>query len=271
MVKAALKRITAWSYSRFRDYKKCPQLAKFKFIDKLPEPEGPALVRGKAVHDTLQAYVEGRVTTLPQELLRHKMELKQLRKKYKKGNIHCEQQWAFDVNWKRVDWFSPECWLRVKMDLAEDSGKIVQGIDYKTGKFRPGEYNDQMLQYCAAMLLIFPKAEARRLLPLVPIQQEKGRTMQSRVDYLDQAERERSDGYYVNALHCLIKFCRTLLPKEPVGTITGCKLEAYVSEPIVSMCIFQDKPIVATTGGVYHLNQATGKFEPILFQEKTDE
>lgn len=159
MVKAALKRITAWSYSRFRDYKKCPQLAKFKFIDKLPEPEGPALVRGKAVHDTLQAFVEGRVTTLPQELLRHEVELKQLRKKYKKGNIHCEQQWAFDDNWNRVDWFSPECWLRVKMDLAEDGGKIVTGIDYKTGKFRPGEYSDQMMQYCAAMLLIFPKAE----------------------------------------------------------------------------------------------------------------
>ena len=159
MVKTAIQKITAWSYSRFRDYKKCPQLAKFKFIDKLKEPEGPALVRGKACHDTLQLYVEGKVTTLPKELLRHEVELKQLRKKFKKGKIHCEQQWAFNDKWETVDWFAADCWLRVKMDVCEDAGLKIYGIDYKTGKFRPGEYNDQMLQYCAAMLLKFPKAQ----------------------------------------------------------------------------------------------------------------
>lgn len=159
MVKKAAQRITAWSYSRAKDYKQCPQKAKFKYIDKLPDPGSPAMERGNIIHKQLEEYVIGKISTLPKELERHKKRLDAWRKAHPKGKIHVEQQWAFDSNWNPVDWFSPNAWLRVKMDLCEEEGIVVHGVDHKTGKFRAGEYSDQMQQYCAAMLLRFPKAK----------------------------------------------------------------------------------------------------------------
>lgn len=158
MAKAKPK-ITAWSYSRLRDYKQCPQKAKFKYIDKLPEPGSPAMERGNEVHKMLEDYVQGKIAKLHADFTRHKKRLDGWRKAFIKGNIHIEQQWAFDKDWNGVDWFAPTAWCRVKMDLCEDKGKAIYGVDHKTGKFRPGEYNDQMQQYCAAMLLRFPEAD----------------------------------------------------------------------------------------------------------------
>lgn len=160
--KQFLHKITAWSYSRLRDYKKCPQLAKFKYVEKIPEPGSPAMDRGNLLHGVLEKFVRGELKVLPAELKRHETVLKEYRKRYKGGKIHVEQQWAFTDKWKETGWFDKDAWCRVKMDLCEDKGEIVEGIDHKTGKFRPGEYDDQLFQYCVAMLLRFPNAQEAR-------------------------------------------------------------------------------------------------------------
>ena len=154
-----LKRITSWSYSRLKTWEQCAQLAKFKYIDKLPEPGSPHLDRGNAVHKQLEDYVQG-FGELPAELRsRHGKELKAMRACFAKGIAHVEEQWCFTKDWKSTGWFDADAWCRVKMDYCRDGGKVVDGVDYKTGKYRPGEYAGQLLQYCAAMLLMFPQAE----------------------------------------------------------------------------------------------------------------
>ena len=162
MIKKLTKQITAWSYSRLRTYKQCPQLAKFKFIDKLPEPSSVALDRGNEVHKLLEQFVKGEIKTLPKDLKRNRAAMMDYRKRYPKGKIHCEEEWCFNAKWESTGWFDADAWCRVKMDLCEDTGRVVVGVDYKTGKYRPGEYNGQLLQYCASMLLKFPDAEEAR-------------------------------------------------------------------------------------------------------------
>jgi len=49
------RRGAALSPSRALDFKQCPQLYKFRVIDKIPEPPSPALARGNVVHAALEA------------------------------------------------------------------------------------------------------------------------------------------------------------------------------------------------------------------------
>jgi hypothetical protein len=186
--KKTINRIMAWSYSRLRDYKKCPLMAKFKYIDKIPEPENPAMKRGNEIHGVLEQFVTGTLKALPAEVKRHEPLLKDYRKRYKGGKIHVEQQWAFTKEWKATGWFDKDAWCRVKMDVCEDKGALVEGIDHKTGKFRPGEYDDQLFQYCVAMLLRFPDAqEARATLLFHDVEVDKPPTLLLKRQFLAKA------------------------------------------------------------------------------------
>lgn len=151
------KQITAWSYSRYRDYEQCPLRAKFKHVDKLKEPGSAAMDRGTDIHKMAEDYASGRLKKLPTELEKFKSEFIAL----KKQTPTCEQEWAFDNGWRRCDWFAREAWLRVKMDVAVEFKKSNSAmvIDHKTGKFRPGTYSEQLELYGLAALIIFPDAE----------------------------------------------------------------------------------------------------------------
>lgn len=50
-----LNGLVALSPSRVADFKSCPQLFKFRAIDRLPEPADPATARGSLVHQVLEA------------------------------------------------------------------------------------------------------------------------------------------------------------------------------------------------------------------------
>lgn len=149
-------KITSWSFSRWNVYETCPAQAKYKFIDKLPEEEGPALARGTAIHAKAASYVDARKGALPLELKLLKDYFQDLRKL---GGAS-ELQWAFDSSWQRVEWFSKDAWCRVMIDrfvYATPKKKTARVVDYKTGKIR-GEYVEQLELYQVAGLLGDPEA-----------------------------------------------------------------------------------------------------------------
>lgn len=130
------ERITAWSYSRFSDYCKCPQLAFYKHVKRMKEPPNPAMERGSRIHKLAEDYVAGNIRALPPELAKFKTQFAGL----KKNKASVEEQWAFNVSWGPVDWFAKDAWCRIKVDvknLLEKSETLVI-IDHKTGKKRPG-------------------------------------------------------------------------------------------------------------------------------------
>ncbi|CAB4143231.1 PD-(D/E)XK nuclease superfamily [uncultured Caudovirales phage] len=152
--------ITAWSYSRLSTYNECPAKFKFKNIDKLPEPAGPAMARGAEIHEMADKWVKApKEGPLPAELSQFDVEFKQLRE-LKSYGLQTEMQVAFTAGWKVTGWFDKDAWCRVILDAfvpADMDTKTVKPIDYKTGKIR-GTYGEQMELYDLAGLILDPKA-----------------------------------------------------------------------------------------------------------------
>lgn len=156
-----IKKITAWSFSRYSDYKRCPLMAKLKHVDKIKEPGNPAMQRGADVHTLAEKYIKGQIRTLPAELKLFKTEFAMLRKQYKKSinGMVVEDDWAFTKDWGESvwnDWIN--CWLRIKLDCAHHLDADTLSItDWKTGKFREDmneEYVEQLELYALAALLL---------------------------------------------------------------------------------------------------------------------
>lgn len=154
---------TAWSFSRWKDYRQCPAYAKYKFLEKRPEPDHPASARGTEVHESAEGYVSGKLKKLPEMFKPMRKDLDNL----KKVKAKTEQEWAFDAQWCKVDWFAKDAWLRIKVDshylMEERKRKVtattVHIIDYKTGKVH-GEHEMQRSLYALGALLVYPDAVA---------------------------------------------------------------------------------------------------------------
>ena len=155
--KAVAQRITAWSYSRYNDYKQCPLKAKFKHVDKLKEPGSPAMDRGSAIHKLAENFLKGLVRALPAELKTFGAFFRAL----KKLNPAVEQDWAFTANWVQCGWFDVVAWCRVKVDATayDTVTKRVRVVDHKTGRFNP-DHPDQLSLYAVAAFEVFPDADA---------------------------------------------------------------------------------------------------------------
>jgi PD-(D/E)XK nuclease superfamily len=154
------KRIKSWSFTRFDDWNRCPAYAKYKHLDKLPEPKSEAMQRGADIAKASEEYLLKRTNRL-------RPELKTFAEHYKfyrsiKGLV-VEENWGFDVNWNPVPWDDwNRCVLRVKIDIGyhwmEDNSFNVR--DGKTGKFRPeqnSKYELQLQLYAAAASARFPE------------------------------------------------------------------------------------------------------------------
>jgi len=158
---APAARIVAWSFSRWRDYRKCPAYAKFKHVERLKEPEGPALARGSHIHELAQVFAQkSRRSRCPPELATFEAEFRVLQAN--RATLAVEQQWCFNREWRRTGWFDDDAWLRVVVD-ASWTGDRPQGpgaaplrrltvIDHKTGKVY-GEHDEQLDLYALAGFL----------------------------------------------------------------------------------------------------------------------
>lgn len=138
-----VKKFTAWSFSRYFDWVTCPFYAKLKHLDKIKEPEGPALARGSKIHKLAEDYALGKLKKLPEELARFPEEFQVL--KAGKKRLMVEQQWAFTKDWRPTGWFDPDAWVRITIDagLPDAAGKVLKLVDYKTGQIY--EHSKQQL------------------------------------------------------------------------------------------------------------------------------
>ena len=138
--------ITAWSFSRLKDYESCPAKAKYKHVDRLDTgPAGPALQRGSAIHKDAEDYLKGKVKALPESLKYLKAEYASLRKR----KATAEGQWAFTAEMQPTDWFGPQAWLRVVVDACVVNATKVTISDLKTGKVYQ-DHEDQLSLYAWA-------------------------------------------------------------------------------------------------------------------------
>lgn len=145
-------KITAWSYSRLSTWETCPLQAKLKFIDRLKEPDSPAMQRGHKMHEDISKYLQGKAEGLPREAFQHPRiesmfgELAQFGK-----DLIVEQQWGFNANWQPTGWFGADTWFRSILDVGVIYDDMTGcALDWKTGR-RYGSNMDQMKSQAVAM------------------------------------------------------------------------------------------------------------------------
>lgn len=150
-----VQKITAWSFSRLQDWRRCPRLAKYKHVDKLKEPGNEAMERGSRIDALGADFIGGKLRRCPPEVASFKAEFTELRRR----KAVCQEQWAFDKGWAEVGWFDAEAWCRIKTDvytLDRDTGVLLV-VDNKTGK--PRDYHlEQVKLYALGGLLKCPEA-----------------------------------------------------------------------------------------------------------------
>lgn len=164
----ARPQIMSWSHSSLGNFEKCKQLAKFKQIDRIPEPERPlpegktehANDRGSRIHDHAELFVKGEHDKQIPEMRKFAVEFDHLRHLYSKGLVSLEGEWGVDKNWEPTDWKT--AWHRSKVDALVRPNKyeaIV--IDYKSGKRFGNEvkHAEQTQLYALNTVLRYPEIE----------------------------------------------------------------------------------------------------------------
>jgi hypothetical protein len=154
------RQFTSWSYSRYRDYARCPFFAKCKHLDKIPERESPAMARGIAIGQGTENYLLKKSPKLPTEIHTKLRPLyAQLRKT---ATLFVEQMWGFNRAWEPVPWNDwQNCHVRIKIDMGYvDTKRNVAVIhDNKSGQFKPYDsdsYMEQLDLYTAGAIAMFP-------------------------------------------------------------------------------------------------------------------
>lgn len=146
-----LKRIEAWSFSRYTTYQQCPRKAKLLYIDKHKTEESEAMKAGKDFHKLCEVYLKSKSGQVPEPLKVFEKQFKELRKS--KGQS--EQQWAFDRDWTLVEWFDRAAWVRLAIDALVVTKGRMRMIDFKTGKERDKDL-EQLSLYALAGFQLDP-------------------------------------------------------------------------------------------------------------------
>lgn len=121
-----------WTPSRLKDYEMCPARYKYRYIDGLPSPSGPAADRGTRIHNSLEAYVKGETDEMDPEVRPAWRTLVQQLRDVHKANA--EEMLELERGWYPLE-AGGELWLRVKIDVwYVEAPSIYHVIDYKTGK-----------------------------------------------------------------------------------------------------------------------------------------
>lgn len=152
-----MSKITAWSFSRWKTYEKCPRLAKYKFVDRLKEPGSAAMDRGTEIHNHAEAALRDGAE-VHETLLAFASQIDALRSGAP-DVLRVECQSAYTREWKPTDWFAGDVYVRIKSDVMAyyENVKTIVNIDWKTGKTR-GQV-EQLELYAIDGLLSFPEAQ----------------------------------------------------------------------------------------------------------------
>lgn len=149
----AKRLLTAWSFSRWKTYNTCAAQAKFRYVDKVAEPDSPAMDRGTEVHTQLAQYLRGDIEGPIPGWTYFEALFRQLRAL----NPLVEQEWGYNSKWGITGWFGSDTWFRSKLDAGAvyDDG-TADIVDFKTGKPRPDETALQAELYALSVFVRYP-------------------------------------------------------------------------------------------------------------------
>jgi RecB family exonuclease len=165
-----MKNVTAWSFSRLKDFEQCPLKAYMKYVEKRSDDhmDRSAANRGTMVHDACEKFVRGEGNFI-KEMAKFRDYFGIVLEEYNNGNVLLEEDWGFDSDWQVTGWFDENVWCRMKLDNLrirvrneEDSSpEVATATDYKTGKKYGNEvsHGQQGQLYAIGTFLRFPSLD----------------------------------------------------------------------------------------------------------------
>jgi len=133
-----IKYTEPWGFSKMETYKACKKKFYYQYIEKRKEgSEGnAAMERGGKIHETIEAYLQGWITSMPEAQVDPVWQPR-LDELKAKPLFTSEQAIGLDNKWKPLkNWFQEGTWVRAKMDADYFEEQTVGVVDFKTGKFR---------------------------------------------------------------------------------------------------------------------------------------
>lgn len=139
--------VKAWSFSRWDMHHQCPLKFKLRHIDKLEEPAGEAMLRGRRVHNAIKDYLAAPFDAVGLQVPPEAGKASELVRTIREAPDWLklvEQQWGYTRAWEATSWFGNVTWFRSILDVGiiyeDDTAEVV---DWKTGKPR-GTYGEEM-------------------------------------------------------------------------------------------------------------------------------
>jgi hypothetical protein len=188
MVVALVKKISEWSVSRYKDWKSCPLMAKFKHLDKLIQIDTKAQAGGTSMHELACEWatkktgkgLPSKMVKIPDELAAFAEEFEELRNsklhviaeadvdpfKMPGKAVFARFAWGLTKQWKLCGFFDKGVtWCRMKVDTHtwNCESKTVRIIDYKSGRIYPDDHEDQANLYAIGAFKKYPEAEHVRV------------------------------------------------------------------------------------------------------------
>jgi hypothetical protein len=123
-----------WSYSALTTYEQCPKKYYHLYVAKdVKDADNSFSADGKIVHDALKARViDGK--PMPLNLRHHEKTAAKFAAA--PGEKHGEMKLALTRQFEPCDYFSPNVFVRVVIDLTIVQGNTAIVVDYKTGKVK---------------------------------------------------------------------------------------------------------------------------------------
>lgn len=163
------RKLTSWSFSRLKDYERCPWMLWLKAGEKrdMSHVDTTAMDRGSQIHQEAEDFVKGK-GDFTKNLAKFADYFTEVKEEYEAGDVLVEEDWGFDIDWQPTGWFDPSVWCRMKLDnfrviARDENNNPVAGIptDYKTGKKFGNEvtHSQQGQLYAIGSFLRMPTLE----------------------------------------------------------------------------------------------------------------
>lgn len=149
------KKPFAWSFSALSAFETCPrQFQEMRLLKRWPDPPGEAQQFGVLVHE----YAENRIkkgTPLPSFLNHIEPVIRSL--EFSKGELQSEYKYALNSQFKPVEFFARDAWVRAVGDVVKVHEDRALALDWKSGKFREGD--DQLKLQSSVMFAVYPHVQ----------------------------------------------------------------------------------------------------------------
>jgi hypothetical protein len=208
-----------FSWSALEKFESCPRAWRHKYIDKLPDPKGPALERGIKIHEALEIAIgSGMEVEFGGQWLGNQVDLYRSFKAVAEASVYVDRRWRELP--AEADRFMPrDTYTMAKLDVLAWNENFF--ADWKSGKIRP-KHEEQAELY--AGILYLTSGKPRWDVDLVYVDQQHVEQLafefDSREAVMEKWERRSRP-----------LFEATEWPKQPSGLCNYCPFHRSKSGP----------------------------------------